>query len=100
MTNAPKWCTEGILTARGLLSEADRVALDSAAELLRTVEHVIRLVLGRPRKWLPTAERARSKVEEVVNALLHRDQQGSLQAELDSIFGQTRLIFERVLAPR
>src|SRR5205814_2217116 len=44
------------LAARGLLNTAAHSALDAAAELLRSVEHVIRLVLGRPRKWLPAAE--------------------------------------------
>src|SRR5438445_10562764 len=46
-------------SASGLLDKADAALLDHAAELFRTVEHVVRLPVGRARHWLLRPDVAR-----------------------------------------
>ena len=48
-------------SAKGALEKRDAALLDHAAELCRTVEHVLRLVTGRNGRWLPSAEHARQR---------------------------------------
>jgi glutamate-ammonia-ligase adenylyltransferase len=85
------------LAGRGLLSDADCATLDAAAELLRTLEHVIRLVLGRARKTLPTAEHARQTSEQLTAKFLGRSFRHGLGPELERTFAQVRGVYERVL---
>lgn len=68
--------------ACGLLDKTDAVALDHAAELLRTVEHVVRLVVGRARKWLPATEHALQVTERLCGRILGRAFPEGLDAEL------------------
>ena len=68
--------------ACGVLDKADAAALDHAAELLRTVEHVVRLVVGRARKWLPATEHARQVTESLTAQILRREFPDGLEAEL------------------
>jgi glutamate-ammonia-ligase adenylyltransferase len=85
------------LAARGLLSDADCATLDAAAELLRTVEHVVRLVLGRARKSLPAAEHARRTVEQQVARILGREFPEGLEREMERGFERVRAVYEKVL---
>jgi glutamate-ammonia-ligase adenylyltransferase len=87
------------LAAQGLLSDNDCATLDSAAELLRTLEHVVRLVTGRARKSLPASEHAHETVERLTRKLLRRDFVGSLEGELSRAFASVREVYERVVAP-
>ncbi len=41
-----------------------------SARFLRTVEHVVRLVSGRARKWLPVAEHPRRCVQKLLWSML------------------------------
>ena len=41
-------------------------SLADSAVFLRTVEHVVRLVTGRARKWLPVAEHPRRAVHKLL----------------------------------
>jgi glutamine synthetase adenylyltransferase len=84
---------------RGLLEKNDAAALDHAAEFLRTVEHVVRLVVGRARKWLPATEHARRVAERLTSRILQQEFPGGLEAELARTFGEVRSIYERVLSP-
>ena len=84
--------------ASGLLDKADAAALDHAAELLRTVEHVVRLVVGRARKWLPMTEHARQVTEELTAQILHREFPDGLESELRRSCAAVRAIYDRVLA--
>src|SRR5437660_12851602 len=59
-------------SASGLLDKADAAVLDHAAELFRTVEHVVRLAVGRARKWLPGTEHARRSKEKVSSEIMLR----------------------------
>ncbi len=84
--------------ASGLLEKADAAALDHAAELLRTVEHVVRLVVGRARKWLPATEHARQITEKLPAQILRRQFPQGLEAELARTCSEVRRIYERVLS--
>jgi [glutamine synthetase] adenylyltransferase / [glutamine synthetase]-adenylyl-L-tyrosine phosphorylase len=83
--------------AAGLLDKSDAAVLDHAAELLRTVEHVVRLVVGRAHKWLPTTEYARRVSEKLAARILRRDFPDGLEAELLRTCRDVREIYERVL---
>jgi [glutamine synthetase] adenylyltransferase / [glutamine synthetase]-adenylyl-L-tyrosine phosphorylase len=83
----------------GLLSAADAAIMDQSAELLRTVEHSIRLVLGKARKTLPASGPSRRAVEELVAASVpqesgHRD----LEAVMQRTFLSVREVYCRILA--
>ncbi len=87
------------LAARGLLDDNSCATLDSAAELLRTLEHVVRLVLGRPRKSLPVAEQARETTERLTARFLDRDFHGGLEEGLSLSARSVRQVYERLLGP-
>jgi [glutamine synthetase] adenylyltransferase / [glutamine synthetase]-adenylyl-L-tyrosine phosphorylase len=84
------------LAEKGFLTKGDAAMLDHAGELLRTVDHVVRLVTGRSRKWLPTSEHARGVVEMLVPRILRRNFPKGLEAELDDTRVRVREIFERI----
>jgi len=83
--------------AHGVLDKPDAAALDHAAELLRTVDHVARLVVGRVCKWLPAAGHARQVTEELSSQILRCGFPGGLEAELDRNCHAVRKIYESVL---
>jgi glutamate-ammonia-ligase adenylyltransferase len=84
--------------AAGLLKKADAAALDHAAELLRTVEHLVRLVVGRARKWLPATEHASRMTEKLTSQILGRSFPTGLENELLNTCAETRAIFDRLTA--
>lgn len=81
----------------GVLSKNDAAVLDHAAELYRTVEHLVRLAVGRARKWLPPTEHAREIVERLTAAILGREFPDGLQSELERTASTVREIYDRVL---
>jgi len=81
-----------------LLSKEDAAHLDHAAELLRTVDHVVRLVAGRVCKWLPAMEHAHQATEKLTSQILERKFREGLEAELDRACREVRTIYTRVLA--
>lgn len=85
------------LEDRGLLDVNSCATLDSAAELLRTLEHVVRLVVGRPRKSLPVAEQARETTERLTARFLGREFPEGLEAELGRSAQSVRQVYEQVL---
>jgi len=85
-------------SATGALEKRDAALLDHAAELCRTVEHVLRLVTGRNGRWLPSAEHARGAVEKLASQILRRDFSQGLERELLSTFTEVRSIYDRVVA--
>ena len=54
------------LRKQGLLPEQQCLELVESARFLRTVEHLVRLVSGRARKWLPVAEHPRRSVQKLL----------------------------------
>jgi glutamate-ammonia-ligase adenylyltransferase len=83
--------------ASGLLDKCDAATLDHAAELLRTVEHVARLVVGRAGKWLPATEHGRQVTEKLTGKILSHEFPQGLDLELARTFGKVRTIYEQVL---
>ena len=70
--------------------------LKTAAVLYRSVEHAIRLVTGRVRPELPTAQHARDATQRLVNRMLRRSPESDLQQELNQTGKQVREIFVQV----
>jgi glutamate-ammonia-ligase adenylyltransferase len=81
----------------GVLEKHDAATLDHAAELCRTVEHVMRLVVGRKTRWLPTAEPPREAVEKLASQILRREFPDGLERELLKTFTTVRGIYDRVV---
>src|SRR5207237_7292717 len=81
----------------GALEKKDAAVLDHAAELCRTVEHVLRLVVRRNTRWLPASEHARQSVENLTSQVLRRDFPDGLEQELLRTFSQVREIYDRVV---
>jgi glutamate-ammonia-ligase adenylyltransferase len=81
----------------GALEKQDAAALDHAAELFRTVEHVLRLVTGRNSRWLPSTEHLRHAVETLTSQILHRELAGGAEDELMRTFVQVRTIYDQVV---
>ena len=82
----------------GVLEKGDAGILDHAAELLRTVEHVARLVVGRAVKWMPRTEHGRKVTERLTGQIMGREFPEGLEGELDGTFRKVRAIYEKVLA--
>jgi [glutamine synthetase] adenylyltransferase / [glutamine synthetase]-adenylyl-L-tyrosine phosphorylase len=80
----------------GVLDKSDAGVLDHAAELLRTVEHVTRLVVGRAGRWLPATEHGLKVTEKLTGQILGREFPDGLESELDRTFAMVRAIYERV----
>jgi glutamate-ammonia-ligase adenylyltransferase len=75
------------LVETGLLSTVQGKDLLRAAELFRSVDHAIRVVEGRSRKWLPKSDVLRECVMEVIGC---SDLERVLRAEMRNV----RAIFE------
>src|SRR5262249_1739350 len=85
------------LAARALLSDEDCATLDAAAELLRTTDHVVRLVTGRRRKSLPVGEHQRQMSEQLVSRILRRTLREGLAQELERTYALVRPVYQKVL---
>ncbi|PYV77158.1 MAG: hypothetical protein DMG96_12045 [Acidobacteria bacterium] len=80
------------------LDKKDAAILDHAAELARTVEHLLRLVIGRNTRWLPAAEHARQEIEKLASQILRREFPEGLEQELLRTFAEVRTIYDLVVA--
>jgi len=85
------------LAARALISDDDCATLDAAAELLRTVGHVVRLVTGRSRKSLPHGDHPRRVSEQLVSRILHRSFRDGLEREMEQTYKLVRPVYQKVL---
>lgn len=81
----------------GVIEKKDAAILDHAAELCRTVEHVVRLVLGRNARWLPASAHARESCEKLVAKILRQDFRAGLDDALLGAFVNVREVYDRVL---
>jgi len=84
--------------AADVLEKSDAAALDHAAELLRTVQHVARLAVGRGVRWLPRTDHARQNTEKITAQILRRDFPDGLESELLQTLESVRKIYERVMS--
>lgn len=85
------------LAEAGQLSDADCATLEHAAELKRTLEHVIRLVTGRARKSLPATEHARQTTEHLTQKILGQTFPHSVPQALRYARQAVREVYERVV---
>ncbi len=83
--------------AAGALDKSDAAKLDHATEMLRTAEHVSRLVAGRVIKWLPPTEHGRQVAERIAGQVLQREFAEGLEKELENQCREVRAIYLRVL---
>ena len=83
-------------SAAGLLGKSETATLDHAAELLHTVEHFARLVVGRAGKWLPATEHGGKVTEELTAQVLGRDFSDGLENELARTSAVVRTIYNQI----
>jgi glutamate-ammonia-ligase adenylyltransferase len=86
------------LASHRLIGDADCATLDYAAEFLRTVDHVIRLVKGRARPAPPGSEHGMEVVEKLVGRILQKDFPAGIEHELDRVTTEVRATFNRLMA--
>jgi len=82
-----------LLRDRRLLTEDEYQPLAESARFLRTVEHVIRLVSGRARKWIPLAEHPRRGVQKLLWRMLGAEDSFDPEMRLADVMRQTRNIY-------
>jgi glutamine synthetase adenylyltransferase len=82
-------------SSTGVLEKQEAALLDHAAELFRTVEHVFRLVTGRNRRWLMSAEHSRQAIEKVSAQILGSEFPDGLEQELLQTFTRVREVYDR-----
>jgi glutamate-ammonia-ligase adenylyltransferase len=82
----------------GILGKPDAATLDHAAELFRTVEHVVRLAIGRARKWLPATEHAQRVTDKLSSLILRRQFPDGLETELLRTGVSVRDIYDRLMS--
>lgn len=82
-----------LLHEHGLLGEQEYRELSASAEFLRTLEHFVRLVTGRPGKWLPAGDHAQLSVAKLMARLPGHVSGRSLDEELTTILRRTREIY-------
>jgi glutamate-ammonia-ligase adenylyltransferase len=82
-----------LLLAHGLLQAGEHDHLASSVRLLRTVEHVVRLVTGRARKWLPVAEHPRRAAQKLLWRILGAPDSFDPEMQMAEAMRQTREIY-------
>jgi glutamate-ammonia-ligase adenylyltransferase len=83
------------LSSAGVLEKTTAAALDHAAEFLRTVEHVTRLITGRPSTALPGTAHGLQVAQRLTSASLRENFPESLQRRYEQTSAMVREIFER-----
>ena len=82
-----------LLCEQGLLGSQECIELAANAEFLRTLEHCVRLVTGRPGKWLPGGDHAQFSVTKLMARLSGRETGRDLEADLTAVLRRTREIY-------
>jgi glutamate-ammonia-ligase adenylyltransferase len=78
------------LRKHGLLPEQQCQELVESARFLRTVEHLVRLVSGRARKWLPVAEHPRRSVQKLLWTILSTSESFNPEIRLAELMRRNR----------
>ena len=84
-----------LLRRRQALSEDEYCALEESAIFLRTLEHLVRLVTGRARKWFPSAEHPHRSVQKLLWRMLGADDSFDPEMRLAELMQQNRDIYLR-----
>jgi glutamine synthetase adenylyltransferase len=85
------------LCQHGALPPPDASDLSRSAELLRSVEHAVRLVTGRMRETLPASQHSCLVIGRLLSARLSRKAAVGLELELEQARGSVRGCFDRML---
>jgi glutamate-ammonia-ligase adenylyltransferase len=86
-----------LLHEKGLLPAEHFQRLSESARFLRTVEHIVRLVSGRARKWLPPAEHPRRSVQKLLWRNLQTNDSFDPEIRLVEIMRGTRELYAKYL---
>jgi len=82
-----------LLREHGLLRSGEFQRLAESALFLRTLEHLVRLVTGRARKWLPVAEHPHRSVQKLLWRMLSAQDSFDPEMRLAEVLRQTRDIY-------
>jgi [glutamine synthetase] adenylyltransferase / [glutamine synthetase]-adenylyl-L-tyrosine phosphorylase len=82
-----------LLAGRGLLNAVELGRSEESALFLRTLEHLVRLVTGRARKWLPVAEHPRRSVQKLLWRVLGAESSFDPEMRLAEVMRQAREIY-------
>jgi glutamine synthetase adenylyltransferase len=82
-----------LLHESGLLKAYKFERLADSALFLRTLEHLVRLVIGRARKWLPVADHPRRSVQKLLWRLVGVEESFDPEERLTQILHQTREVY-------
>ena len=88
-----------LLREHGLLQVSEMERLSEGALFLRTLEHLVRLVTGRGRKWLPVAEHPHRSVQKLLWHVLGAEDSFDPEMRLAEVLRQTRKIHLRYQQP-
>jgi len=81
------------LHKHGWLPEQQCQELIESARFLRTVEHLVRLVSGRARKWLPVAEHPRRSVQKLLWTILNTSESFNPEIRLAELMRRNREVY-------
>jgi [glutamine synthetase] adenylyltransferase / [glutamine synthetase]-adenylyl-L-tyrosine phosphorylase len=87
------------LCEQQVISPGECEELTENARYLRTVEHVVRLVSGRARKWLPVADHPRRAVQKLVWSVLGGSDNFDPEMRLVEVMQRTRSLYWKHLGP-
>ncbi len=82
-----------LLYEHGLLDAGEADQLTRSALFLRTLEHLVRLVTGRARKWLPVAEHPHRALQKLLWRVLRADDSFDLEMRMSEVLRQNREIY-------
>ena len=82
-----------LLREHGLLGGGEFESLSESALFLRTVEHLVRLVTGRPRKWMPVAAHPRRSLQKLLWRVLGAEGGFDVEMRLTEEMQHTRDIW-------
>jgi glutamate-ammonia-ligase adenylyltransferase len=83
-----------LLRGHNLLQAQEARQLAESTFFLRTLEHLVRLVTGRARKWLPVADHPRRAVQKLLWRVLKADDSFDPEMRLAEVLLRTREIYQ------
>jgi [glutamine synthetase] adenylyltransferase / [glutamine synthetase]-adenylyl-L-tyrosine phosphorylase len=84
-----------LLCEHRLLGEKECHELSAGVEFLRALGHFVRLVTGRPGKWLPAGDHAQLSVAKLMAKMPGQIPGRSLEEALTAVLRRTREIYQR-----
>lgn len=85
------------LLGAGLLTNDQQKVLAKTAELLRTLEHCIRIVEGSSKKWLPANPEAAASLRQLLARMIGHESDSDLEQAVKSSMHSVRNIYNSLL---